>query len=86
LVHTLGNLTLVNGRLNPALSNRPWTDQEATARVQARKGKRSLLGDHSVLMLNRQIVDGWPQSWSEEAIEVRGRQLAEAVVAIWARP
>jgi hypothetical protein len=86
LVHTLGNLTLVNGRLNPALSNRPWTDDEATARVQAGKGKRSLLGDHSVLMLNRRIVDDWAQSWSEEAIEARGRQLGEAVITIWTRP
>jgi hypothetical protein len=86
LVHTLGNLTLVNGRLNPAMSNRPWTDEEAAARVQTGKGKRSLLDDHSVLMLNRRIVDGWPYAWSEEAIEARGRQLAQAVVAIWERP
>jgi Protein of unknown function (DUF1524) len=86
LVHTLGNLTLVNTRLNPALSNRPWTDQEAAERIQAPKGKRSLLGDHSVLMLNRRIADGWPRSWSEEAIEARGRQLAQTVLAIWPRP
>ncbi|MGH4022529.1 MAG: HNH endonuclease family protein [Pseudonocardiaceae bacterium] len=26
MVHTLGNLTLVSGKLNPTLSNRPWTD------------------------------------------------------------
>jgi hypothetical protein len=86
LVHTLGNLTLVNGRLNPAMSNRPWTDQEAAARVKAGKGKRSLLDEHSVLLLNRRIVDGWPDTWSEEAIAARGRQLADAVITIWRRP
>lgn len=31
-VQTLGNLTLVNERLNPKLSNRPWTDIEVQAR------------------------------------------------------
>jgi len=86
LVHTLGNLTLVNGRLNPALSNRPWTDDEAATRVRVPKGKRSLLAEHSVLMLNKRIVSGWPDSWSEETIEARGRRLADAVVSIWPRP
>ena len=30
-IHTLGNLTLVTNRLNPAMSNRPWTAAEAKA-------------------------------------------------------
>ena len=85
LIHTLGNLTLVNDRLNPALSNRPWTDDEAAARVREHKGKRSLL-DHSVLMLNKHIVTGWPGSWSDRSIEARGQRLATAITAIWSRP
>lgn len=86
LIHTLGNLTLVNGRLNPALSNRPWTDEEAAARVREHKGKRSLLNEHSVLMLNKHIVTDWPGSWSDGSIEARGRRLARAITSIWSRP
>jgi hypothetical protein len=86
LIHTLGNLTLVNGRLNPALSNRPWTDDESAARVRVPKGKRSLLDEHSVLMLNKHIVVGWPDSWSEGSIEARGQRLAAAITSIWSRP
>jgi len=85
LIHTLGNLTLVNDRLNPALSNRPWTDDEAAARVREHKGKRSLL-DHSVLMLNKHIVTGWPGSWSDRSIEARGKRVATAITSIWSRP
>ena len=36
LIHTLGNLTLVRYRLNAALANLPWTDDEA-ARPRARR-------------------------------------------------
>lgn len=86
LVHTLGNLTLVNGRLNPALSNRPWTDEASQARGLAATGKRTLLVKHSILHLNKSILDGWPTLWDEEAIQARGRQLADLVVRIWPSP
>jgi hypothetical protein len=47
LVHVLGNLTLVNETLNPAMSNRPWTAQEAAARGLGDHGKRDYLLQHS---------------------------------------
>lgn len=34
-IHTIGNLTLVNGRLNPALSNAPWENKVETLAVFA---------------------------------------------------
>ncbi len=37
-INTIGNLTLVNQKLNASLSNRPWTDAEA--KVVAPKGER----------------------------------------------
>ena len=85
-IHTLGNLTLVNNRLNPALSNRPWSDAEAAERGLPRKGKRSILNDHSVLFMNKEIVEGWPEHWVESDIEVRGVDLAKRVATIWPRP
>lgn len=49
LVQTLGNLTLVNNRLNPALSHRPWTDQDALNRGLGNKWKHHLLSEYSTL-------------------------------------
>lgn len=84
IVHTLGNLTLVTKRLNPELSNRPWTDEEAHDRLKPdSKGKRTILSGHSVLHLNKKIVDGWVERWDEDAIDTRGTELAEAVIQVW---
>jgi Protein of unknown function (DUF1524) len=52
LVQSLGNLPLVTGKLNPSLSNRPWTSHEATARGLTASGKRDELLRHSELKLN----------------------------------
>ena len=52
IVQRLGNLTLVNNKLNPSLSNRPWTDAEAQA-AGYDFGKRSLLPSVS---FEREIV------------------------------
>ena len=71
VIHTIGNLTLVNGRLNPALSNAPW------------KSKRKTLADHSVLFLNKRLVNKGPDVWDEAAIEKRGKWLGKRAVKIW---
>ena len=84
LMHTLGNLTLVNNRLNPSLSNRPWTDEEAKARGLGDTGKRSELLKHSTLKLNVDLVESG--SWSEEQIRVRTKKLAQMIVQIWPVP
>lgn len=86
LVHSLGNLTLVNDRLNPALSNRPWTDLEAAARGLPGKGKRDYLLRHSQLKLNATVVADHPDTWSEQDIIDRGSELIARAAVIWDRP
>ena len=60
-IHTIGNLTLVNGRLNSSLSNAPWAS------------KRKTLADHSVLFLNKRLVNKGPKVWDEAAIEKQAK-------------
>lgn len=71
VIHTIGNLTLVNGRLNPSLSNAPWDS------------KREALADHSVLFLNKRLVNKGPDVWDEAAIEKRAKWLHKRAVKIW---
>lgn len=70
-VHTIGNLTLVNGRLNPSLSNAPWNK------------KRKALAEHSVMFLNKRLVNDGPEIWDEQAIEHRAKWLHEQAVEVW---
>ena len=60
-VHTIGNLTLVNKRLNSSLSNGPWIE------------KRKALADHSVMFLSKRLVHDGPEIWDEYAIEARAK-------------
>ena len=72
LIHTLGNLTLVNRKLNPSMSNASWTE------------KRAALKAHSTLLLNN-ALDATP-AWDEDAIIDRSRQLADLAIQIWPAP
>ena len=69
-VHTIGNLTLVNERLNPSLSNAPWNS------------KRKGLAEHSVMFLNKRHVNDGPEIWDEQAIEDRAKWLHERAVDV----
>ena len=72
LLHSLGNLTLVNRRLNPALSNAPWASKRAT------------LAEHTVLHLNQKLLSAYEHAdWAEATIRERGSVLAQAVKRIW---
>jgi hypothetical protein len=86
IVQTLGNLTLATHRLNPALSNRPWTGQQAAALGLPPKGKRDELLEHSVLKLNARLVAENPNSFTEAAIRQRSAHMAKALLAAWPRP
>jgi hypothetical protein len=77
LVHTIGNLTLLTGRLNSKISNGPWSGEG---------GKREALQRHDVLLLNRAILNTAADTWSEETIRERSQQLAAAIVSIWPVP
>ncbi|MGV8965381.1 MAG: DUF262 domain-containing protein [Cellulomonas sp.] len=70
LLHTIGNLTVVTGSLNSAMSNAGWSL------------KRHEILRHSALALNREL----PGDWNTPRIRERGRQLAELAVSLWQRP
>ena len=86
VVHILGNLTLVGGRLNPTLSNRPWTSEQAKARGLGDHGKRDHLLKHSLLKLNAEMVAEHDDTWTEDDIRARGEAHIGSVTAIWPRP
>ncbi len=71
IIHTIGNLTLVSGRLNPKLSNSSW----------ARKRKE--LNKHAVLFLNKELVDEAPSAWNEDTIAERAKRLSSVAAQIW---
>jgi hypothetical protein len=71
-INRLGNLTLISGPLNVALSNDPW------------EAKRAELQHHTKLELNRYLVA--EPVWSETEIARRGVQLAEWFSEVWPGP
>ena len=78
MIHTLGNLTLITGSLNPALSNGSWKD------------KRSELQKFSKLNLNRyfHVPNGNSGTdpmadWDESTISIRCDELSTAAIKIW---
>lgn len=72
LLNALGNLTLITGELNASLSNQPWS------------AKRKHLQQHSILLLNSELTAS--ETWDEEAIISRGRDLARRIAALWPPP
>lgn len=73
-VHTLGNLTLLTGRLNSSVSNGPWKD------------KRHGLQQHDVLLLNRKLLESAKEDWSNSSIVSRTGELIEMIIGIWPVP
>ena len=61
----------MNGPLNMSLSNGPWGR------------KKEALAEHSVLFLNKRLVNDGPQVWDEAAIEERARWLHANAVKVW---
>lgn len=79
-IQRIGNLTLVSKKLNPSLSNGPWLDLDAE-----KIGKRSGLHAHTMLMINRKLLDAYREEWSDEAIGARSEQLFMDAKEIWPR-
>lgn len=71
LIQTLGNVTLLNGRLNSTIRNSPWARKRAAI-------KRS-----DNLYLNRRLLEQASDSWTEESIRRRGCWIHSLVVRIW---
>ena len=68
-VNRIGNLTLVSGSLNAAISNNPW------------EAKRSELQQYTKLGLNRLLL--LEEDWNETKISSRGRFLASIFNRVW---
>ena len=71
-MHTIGNLSLLTKELNPSVSNGPWNK------------KREAILKHSALNLNRDFLK--METWDEDQIEKRSRDLFESAVKIWPYP
>ena len=71
-IDTLGNLTLVNMRLNSSVSNGPWND------------KRKSFGTSSTLYLTKNVVSS--EHWDEGTMRTRGEDILQSVLDIWPRP
>lgn len=86
-IDTLGNLTLVTKKLNGSLSNRAWRDSDVkdlgTNAPEPDKGKRSLLGQFSVLAMNRGIVESHPEEWTVGDIHRRSVELTDLICSAW---
>lgn len=71
-IDTLGNLTLVTGKLNTSLSNSAWDK------------KRDTLRKHAILRMNHEVIEH--ETWSDESILARGEKLYEVFRTLWPRP
>ena len=77
LIHTLGNLTLLTGRINSKASNAPWTGDGS---------KLETLNAHDAIFMNRQLVKDPKAPWTEARIRTRTGELIEIVLKIWPVP
>jgi hypothetical protein len=77
LIDTIGNLTLLNGRLNSKVSNGPWSGPG---------GKRVGLEEHDVFMMNRQLLAGTEGGWDDEQIRDRTEHLIDVITKVWPAP
>ena len=78
-IQRIGNLTLVSGKLNQGMSNRPWIKSDG-------KDKRCYLLEHSDLKLNAKIVADHPTAWTEADAAERAEAMTGRLLAIWPRP
>lgn len=89
MLHTFGNLTLLNKKLNPSVSNGPWIrmveEEDDNGQLgEVDRGKRAEILRHTRLTMSRMLLD-YP-AWDEKAIESRGDRLFKAALEVWPRP
>jgi hypothetical protein len=77
LIHTLGNLTLLTGKLNSKVSNGPW---------RGKGGKQEGLEAHDVLLLNRDLLKKAGDDWTEQTVHTRTQEMIDAIIQIWPVP
>lgn len=77
LKHSIGNLTLITGSLNPAISNGPW------------QTKRPEILKYSKTNLNRYFQPDLEDSlsvWNEDTIIERSDKLTDLFIQVWPAP
>ena len=72
ILHTMGNLTLLNKKLNPAVSNGTWED------------KWPEILKHTLLQINKDLEEYL--KWDEATIRIRGEKLFDTARSVWPRP
>jgi hypothetical protein len=72
LLHTIGNLTLLTGKLNQALSDGPWSV------------KRAGLQQYGLMALNASLAH--EEAWAEADIRDRTAKLLKIALDVWPRP
>jgi hypothetical protein len=77
LIDTIGNLTLLTGKLNSKVSNGPW---------QGDHGKCAALQDHDVLMLNRRLLEQAKDDWDDQCIRDRTEWFIDGIIEVWPVP
>ena len=73
LIQSLGNLTLLNKRLNQTISNSAWA-------VKSKKVK-----DSDNLFLNKRLLEDAGDVWTEGGIQLRGKWMYGLLKEIWPR-
>jgi len=73
-VHRLGNLTLLTRGLNSSVSNGAW------------EVKRTKIAKHDVFLMNRLFHNPETETWDEDHIDARTRQMIDALLASWPVP
>lgn len=74
LVHTIGNLTLLTGKLNSKVSNAAWST------------KSTALKEHDVLKLNSDLLAVADDVWDEGRLKARTQKMIDAIIEIWPVP
>ena len=74
LIHTLGNLTLLTGKLNAKVSNGPW------------ETKLAALREHDVLKLTQDVRIVGEDGWNGDVIRNRTAGMIDDIIAIWPVP
>jgi hypothetical protein len=74
LINTIGNLTLLTQELNSSISNGPFLE------------KSKAIAADSDLRLNAWLRSGPRAMWSEDDIQLRGKDLFKTAVQIWEHP
>lgn len=80
MLHGIGNLTLISGKLNNELSHGPWVAPEGSP------SKQVGLRNHSRLEMNARLLRDYPGQWDELCIGERASTLFDGAVQVWPSP